>query len=241
MGTTVWSWPRRTATRPPSPLFRYLRVPQGYLSSGDSYTKHTDAILDDCPEKPSENDYKKIVDNIIQWSETMGQAFFRICSMLSHCNKNGMVFSPDKFTFAKETVEFAGFEITNEGIKPTDKYIEAIRNFPTPTNISEVRSWFGLINQVAYSFVKTEHIAPFRHLLSQSQPFLWDKTMETTFKLSKERIIELIVGGVAFFDVDLVTCQAKTTASRGWAGYFSIKLVPAKRLCQPAVQMDIGW
>ena len=42
-----------------------------------------------------------------------------------------------------------------EGIRPTDKYIESIRNFPTPTNISEVRSWFGLINQVAYSFVKT--------------------------------------------------------------------------------------
>ena len=111
--------------------------------------------------------YEKIVDDIIQWSETMEQAFFRICSLLSHCNKNGMVFSPDKFVFAKETVEFAGFVVTKEGIKPTDTYIEAIRNFPTPTNISEVRSWFGLINQVAYSFVNTEHMAPFRHLLSK--------------------------------------------------------------------------
>jgi hypothetical protein len=68
-----------------------------------------------------------------------------------------MVFSPDKFMFAKETVEFAGFEIITEGFRPTDKYIEAIKKFPTPTNISEVRSWFGLINQVAYSFVKTVH------------------------------------------------------------------------------------
>jgi hypothetical protein len=84
----------------------------------------------------------------------MEQSFFRICSLLSHCYTNGMVFSPEKFVFAKETVEFAGFKITKKGIKPTDKYIEAIRNFPTPTNISEVRSWFGLINQVAYSFIK---------------------------------------------------------------------------------------
>ena len=85
--------------------------------------------------------------------------------MLAHCNKNGMVFSPDKFVFAKETVEFAGFDITKEGIKPTDTYIDAIRNFPTPTNISEVRSWFGLINQVAYSFVKTEHMTPMLTML----------------------------------------------------------------------------
>jgi hypothetical protein len=118
------------------------------------------------------NDSEKIVDDIIQWSESIEKSFFRIFSMLSHCNKNGMVFSPEKFVFAKETVEFAGFEITMEGIRPTDKYIKAIRNFPTPTNISEVRSWFGLINQVAYNFIKKEHMAPFRHLLSQSQPFM---------------------------------------------------------------------
>ena len=58
------------------------------------------------------------------------------------------------------------FKITMEGIKPTDKYVEAIRNFPTPTNISEMRGWFRLINQVAYSFVRTEHMAIFCHLLS---------------------------------------------------------------------------
>jgi hypothetical protein len=114
--------------------------------------------------------------------------------------------------FAKETVEFAGFEITKEGIKPTDKYIEAIRNFQTPTNISEVRSWFGLINQVAFSFVKMEHMAPFHHLLSQSQPSVWDETME---RLSKERIIELIVEGVASFDVDLVTCLSPDYSKQG--------------------------
>jgi hypothetical protein len=99
------------------------------------------------------------------------KAFFRICGILSHCNENGMVFSPAKFRFATKSVEFAGFEITMEGIKPTDKYVEAVRSFPTPKNISDVPSWYGLINQVACSFVKTEHMAPFRHLLSPATPF----------------------------------------------------------------------
>ena len=168
-------------------LFRYLRVPQGYLSSGDSYTKHTDAILDACPGKPAEHDYEKIIDDIIQWSDSLESSFFRICSILSHCNQNGMVFSPEKFAFARESVEFAGFEITTKGIKPTDKYIESIRNFPTPSNISDVRAWFGLINQVAYSFVKTPHMAPFRHLLSDTQPFKWDNKIEMAFQQSKRR------------------------------------------------------
>ena len=196
-------------------LFRYLRVPQGYLSSGDSYTKHTDAILDACPGKTAEHDYEKIIDDIIQWSETLEQSFFRICSILSHCNENGMVFSPEKFAFARESVEFAGFEITLKGIRPTARYIESIRNFPTPTNISEVRSWFGLINQVAYSFVKTTHMMPFRHLLSESKPFEWDLTMETAFQKSKEIIIELIIEGVASFDTNLVTCLSPDFSKDG--------------------------
>jgi hypothetical protein len=36
-------------------------------------------------------------------------------------------------------------------------------------------------------------MAPFRHLLSQSQPFVWDQTLETAFRKSKEKITELIV------------------------------------------------
>ena len=196
-------------------LFRYLRVPQGYLSSGDSYTKHTDAILDTCPGKPDESDSEKIIDDIIQWSDTLEQAFNRICSILSHCNQNGMVFSPEKFEFAKETVEFAGFKITMEGIKPTDRYVEAIRNFPTPTNISEVRSWFGLINQVAYSFIKTDHMAPFRHLLSQSTPFEWDDDLEVAFRKSKDKIAELITDGVASYDMELVTCLSPDYSKQG--------------------------
>ena len=63
-------------------MLRYLRVPKGYLSSGDSYTKHTDAILDECPGKPAENDFEKIIDYIIQWSDNMEDAFFRIRSIL---------------------------------------------------------------------------------------------------------------------------------------------------------------
>ena len=81
-----------------------------------------------------------------------------------------MVFSPEKFNFARETVEFAGFVITSEGIKPTDRYIESIRNFPTPNNISEVRAWFGLINLVNIRPKKfSENSLPYFTLLSQTK------------------------------------------------------------------------
>ena len=50
-------------------LFQHLRVPQVYLSSGDSYTKHTDSIMEMCPGKPERLDYEKIIYDTIVWSE----------------------------------------------------------------------------------------------------------------------------------------------------------------------------
>ena len=72
--------------------YYYKRTPQGYGSSNDGYTHRTDDILDD----------------IIQWSEDMETSFFRISILLSHCNKNGMIFSAEKVNFAKREVEYAG-------------------------------------------------------------------------------------------------------------------------------------
>ena len=62
--------------------FRYRRAPQGYLSSGDSYSRHTDTIMEDCPSTTSDTHFEKIVDDIITHSDTVEGAFQRICSIL---------------------------------------------------------------------------------------------------------------------------------------------------------------
>ena len=77
------------------------------------------------------------------------------------------------------------FLITDEGIKPAAKYTDAINEFPTPTNNSEVRAWYGLVNQVTYCFCRTAVMAPFRHLLSPATEFAW--TDELKKRLSPVR------------------------------------------------------
>ena len=68
---------------------------------------------------------------------------------------------PDKFQFCEKAVEFAAFCITSEKVAPFPKYIDAIRDFPVPKNISDIWSWFGLVNQVS-SYGKTRsYMAPF--------------------------------------------------------------------------------
>ena len=60
-----------------------------------------------------------------------------------------MVLNPDKFQFAVHTADFAGFRVSDENIEPLPKYLDAIRTFPTPKSTTDIRSWFGLVNQVS--------------------------------------------------------------------------------------------
>ena len=219
--------------------FQYTRAPQGYLSSGDNYGRYTDSIIEDCPTTMSTRDWEKIVDDIITWSDTIEGAFLRICSLLSHCNKHGMVFSPQKFRFARREVEFAGFLITENGIKPAAKYTESIRNFPTPKNITEVRSWYGLINQVDYCFCKTEIMAPFRHLLSPGNDFVWTGELEKAFVASKNKIIELIQEGVYSFDPTMVTCLSTDYSKEGFGWMLQQKTCQCEKISPTCCRE--GW
>ena len=59
--------------------------------------------------------------------------------------------------FGKDTVEFAGFEISLTSVKPCSKVLQSIKDFPTLRNVTDIRSWFGLVNQVAYAFAVADH------------------------------------------------------------------------------------
>lgn len=111
-----------------------------------------------------------------------------------------------------DCVEFAGFEITLDNVKPCLKYTKAITNFPTPKNL---RSWFGLINQVSYSFSMAEAILPFRILLKPSSPFNWTDDLQMAFDRSKVFIVKEIQHGVSILDKTKPTCLATDWSKDG--------------------------
>ena len=97
---------------------------------------------------------------------------------------------------------------------------EAILNFPTPTNITGVRSWLGLVNQVSYAFSQAEAMAPFRELLcTKDRKFYWDATLDKLFEESKRKIVRKIEEGVKTFKMNRATFLS-TDYSKTGIGYF---------------------
>ena len=149
------------------------------------------------------------------WADNLTKSFFQTVEWLDICGHNGIIFNPNKFVFGAGTVEFAGFEITSTNIQQCKKYLDAICNFPTPTNITDVRSWFGLINQVSYAFTATERMLPFRQSPKPGTPFKWDNELNELFEESQSVIIEEIEEGVWIFDKSKPTCLATDWSKTG--------------------------
>lgn len=58
----------------------------------------------------------------------------------------GMVINVSKCIFGAREVSFLGYHISANGTKPLDTKIEAIKNFPVPNNIRQLRRFLGMIN-----------------------------------------------------------------------------------------------
>ena len=199
--------------------FRYTRIPQGASFAGDAYNRRHATITAEFPRKETVVDDTCHYDNI----DELEQHWWRTIDYLILCGKNGIILNPEKFQFARTTVDFAGFRITNSTIEPLPKYIDAIRDFPTPKSITDIRSWFGLINQLANYAQLRDLMLPFRPFLSPKNPFIWNDELQSCFEISKAAIIDLIKEGVAIFDLDRVTCLRTDWSSNGVGYYLSQK------------------
>ena len=124
--------------------YRYRVAPQGYVSSTDGYCKRYDQVIESVARKA------KVTDDTALWDTGLEEHWWRIIDYLELVGKNGIVLNGEKFQFCEKTVDFAGFRVSSEKVEPLPKYLQAIETFPTPRNISDVRSWFGLVNQVAH-------------------------------------------------------------------------------------------
>ena len=94
-----------------------------------------------------------------------------------------------------------GFVVTSAGYKPTKNALDAIANFPVPASLTDIRSWFSLVEQVSYAFAKSEVMSPFRELLRKNKKFYWDDQLTEIFKKARIQVTELVRQGVTLFEL----------------------------------------
>ena len=141
---------------------------------------------------------------------------------LTRVGRSGIVLNPDKFQFSERSADFAGFRVSEATIEPLPKYLDVIRDFPTPDSMTDIRSWFGLVNQVVNYAQLRDTMALFKPFLSPPCKFSWSPELEEAFQTSKQAIIGAIREGVEIYDMRRRTCLRPDWSRRG-IGYFLLQ------------------
>uniref|UniRef100_A0A2N9IS90 Reverse transcriptase n=1 Tax=Fagus sylvatica TaxID=28930 RepID=A0A2N9IS90_FAGSY len=94
-----------------------------------------------------------------------------------------------KCNFCMEKVVFLGYVVTTTGIEVDEEKVKAIKEWPTPKSITEVRSFHGLASFYR-RFVKdfSTLAAPLTEIIKKNVGFHWGADQDNAFATIKERL-----------------------------------------------------
>lgn len=84
------------------------------------------------------------MDDILVPGKDLQQEYDGLEQTLQLLRTAGLKLNLKKSHFSKECLECLGYEISQKGIRPGKHKIEAVQNFPIPTNCHEIRQFIRL-------------------------------------------------------------------------------------------------
>ncbi|GBG72323.1 hypothetical protein CBR_g11902 [Chara braunii] len=138
------------------------------------------------------------LDDILVFSKTLEEHQGHLRQVLEKLREANFKINAKKCDWAKTQVLYLGHVLDGDGVKPEDSKIAAIRDWPTPRTLTELRSFLGLANYYR-KFVRnfSTVAAPLRRLLRKETIWKWDKDCTSAMKKLKQALIEYPVLKVA--------------------------------------------
>ena len=167
----------------PKGLFRYNRLPFGLASSPAIFQRYMAQLMSDIP------GVAVFLDDILVSGPTEKEHDERMMKVLNVLKENNLKINKSKSEFKVSSIEYLGYQISGQGVKPSDKKIKAILEAPAPVSVAEVKSFVGLVTYYC-RFVPnfSTILAPLYDLLQKNANFKWTKIEQNAFVTIKEQL-----------------------------------------------------
>lgn len=129
------------------------------------------------------------LDDILIYSRTFEEHLNHIRHVLQRLREHKLYAGAKKCHFARTSVNFLGFVVSQQGISPVAPKVDAINMWPIPTNATHVKSFLGLVNYYRVFIANCADIAgPLTNLTSSTTTFKWSEECQKAFQDLKEAI-----------------------------------------------------
>ena len=127
------------------------------------------------------------LDDILVSGRTEAKHLDNLRKVLQKLKDHGIRAKKSKCAFMKASVQYLGHVIDADGLHPSDAKLKAIVNAPTPTNVTELRSFWNYYGRFISNLSTLIH--PLNSLLCQDAEWNWSKACQVAFQSAKKKLI----------------------------------------------------
>ena len=224
----------KTAFRTPYGLYQFRVLPFGLTNAPATFQRAMNDIF---------RDYIGVfvliyLDDILIYSKTEEEHENHLRLVLQRLREHQLYAKLSKCDFFQPELRFLGHIVGQHGIKVDPDKVRAVADWPTPTNVSEVRSFLGMANYFRKFLLDyAKHVAPLHALTKKDAPWNWSPDCESAFRWAKDALQRAPVLALPDFQQPFeIRCDASGFALGAVllqhgrpVAYESRKLTPAER------------
>ena len=121
-------------------LFRFTRLPSGVASAPSIFQRIVEGVLQGllgvCV----------YLDDVLVSGKTMPEHCTNLEAVFARLEQAGFRLKQKKCSFVLSSVEYLGHKISASGLQPTLEKFKAVQTAPPPQDITQLKSFLGLVN-----------------------------------------------------------------------------------------------
>mmetsp|Transcript_2824 Transcript_2824/g.7823 ORF Transcript_2824/g.7823 Transcript_2824/m.7823 type:complete len:1452 (-) Transcript_2824:296-4651(-) len=175
--TTVLPWGK----------YRYKKLPMGISTAPDIFQRIMNELLGDL-------EFALVyLDDILVLSDTndSDEDHLSKCHVvLVRLQEAGFAVNLRKSFFMMKELDYLGYHLTQRGLEPQPKKVEAIQRVLPPSNKRQLRRFLGMINYYRDMWKRRSHtLAPLTTLAAKNTKWHWGKAQQVAFCEAKQMVM----------------------------------------------------
>ncbi|MEL7521238.1 MAG: reverse transcriptase family protein, partial [Cyanobacteria bacterium J06553_1] len=119
----------KTAVITPFGLWEFLKLPFGVCNAVPTFQRLIDSVMAGLP-------YVFVyLDDLLIFSPDPESHEVHLRAVLSKLREAGLTANPSKCAFFQSSVNYLGHRVSNEGVFPLEKHLDAIERYPPPSDV----------------------------------------------------------------------------------------------------------
>jgi transposase InsO family protein len=165
-------------------LYRYKRVCYGLSSAPAAFQKVLATIIGGI--KGSVN----YIDDLVIHGSDRKQHDERLMAVLGQLLCHNVTLNLEKCQWAQDEIQFLGYEVSAQGLKPLQSHVDAIDKIPSPHNVADLQAFLGTVKYFSQFVPHLADIAePLFRLTRKNAIWNWSADCELAFKQLKGAVV----------------------------------------------------